>query len=138
MISPAAQASITLAEATAVNDSGDIVGYGSESDGNTHAFLLTPATPGDANLDGRVDINDLTVVLSHLNQTGCVWTQGSMDGDPGGTVDINDLTIVLAHYGDSLGSSAAVAAVPEPACLTLFGVAAASLLLFAWRKRRAS
>ena len=26
--------------------------------------------PGDANLDGKVDINDLTIVLAHYNQTG--------------------------------------------------------------------
>ena len=28
-----------------------------------HAFLMTPAMPGDANADGKVDINDLTIVL---------------------------------------------------------------------------
>ena len=73
-----------------------------------------PALPGDANLDGKVDINDLTIVLAHYGQTGMAWTQGEFTGD--GTVDINDLTIVLAHYGQSLGSSAGpVAAVPEPA-----------------------
>jgi hypothetical protein len=27
------------------------------------------ALPGDANLDGRVDINDLTIVLANYNQT---------------------------------------------------------------------
>ena len=26
--------------------------------------------PGDANGDGKVDINDLTIVLAHYNQTG--------------------------------------------------------------------
>ena len=61
--------------------------------------ILTPALPGDANLDGTVDINDLTVVLSHYGQTGMTWSQGEFTGD--GTVDINDLTIVLAHYGQS-------------------------------------
>ena len=73
-------------------------------------YLLTPALPGDANLDGKVDINDLTIVLAHYGQTGMAWTEGEFTGD--GTVDINDLTIVLAHYNQSLGSSAGIAAVP--------------------------
>ena len=70
--------------------------------------------PGDANGDGKVDINDLTVVLAHYGQTGMAWAQGEFTGD--GTVDINDLTIVLAHYGQSFGSSSAggLSAVPEP------------------------
>ena len=67
--------------------------------GNSEGFLATPALPGDANLDGKVDINDLTVVLSHYNQTGMTWTEGEFTGD--GTVDINDLTIVLAHYNEN-------------------------------------
>ena len=58
--------------------------------------------PGDANLDGKVDINDLTVVLAHYNQTGMTWSQGDFTGD--GKVDINDLTIVLANYNTSDGS----------------------------------
>ena len=76
------------------------------------------AMPGDANLDGRVDINDLSIVLVHYNQTGMPWAQGEFTGS--GTVDINDLSIVLAHYNQTLGSSvAAAAAVPEPSTLLL-------------------
>ena len=81
------------------------------------SVVLQPALlSGDANGDGRVDVNDLTIVLSHFGQTGMTWAQGEFTGD--GTVDVNDLTIVLAHYGQSLGSSAGpVAAVPEPGAL---------------------
>ena len=61
------------------------------------AFLLTPLEPGDANGDGRVDINDLTIVLANFGQTGMAWSQGDFTGD--GTVDMNNLTIVLANYG---------------------------------------
>ena len=76
------------------------------------------AMPGDANLDGRVNINDLSIVLVHYNQTGMPWAQGEFTGS--GTVDINDLSIVLAHYNQTLGSSvAAAAAVPEPSTLLL-------------------
>ena len=76
--------------------------------------------PGDANLDGRVDINDLTIVLAHYGQTGGMnWGTGEFNGD--GKVDINDLTIVLAHYGQSVGASAraGLSAVPEPSILAL-------------------
>ena len=77
-----------------------IVGDGTvASTGYTYGFLLTAAIPGDANGDGKVDINDLTIVLAHYGQTGQTWSTGEFTGD--GTVDINDLTIVLAHYGDT-------------------------------------
>ena len=69
----------------------------------TNSANLTMAMPGDANDDGTVDINDLTIVLANYGQTGMTWAQGEFTGD--GTVDINDLTIVLAHYGQTAGSS---------------------------------
>ena len=90
--------------------------------------------PGDANLDGQVDINDLTVVLSHYDQTGMTWTEGEFTGD--GKVDINDLTIVLAHYNQSVGASGSLAAVPEPGSAALLAAVAAGLLACAWRTWR--
>jgi probable HAF family extracellular repeat protein len=123
----------TLTGATAISSNGYIAGYETNSAGQTDAFLLKPALPGDANLDGTVDINDLTVVLANYGDTGTTWTQGEFTGD--GTVDINDLTIVLAHYGRSLGSSAAsMAAVPEPATIVLLAAGLGALLLCAWRR----
>ena len=100
------------------------------------AFSYMPSMvltlPGDANYDGKVDINDLTIVLAHYGQTDMTWTQGDFNND--GKVDINDLTIVLAHYRQSVGSS--LAAVPEPASVFLLGVGAISLFAYAWRKPR--
>jgi hypothetical protein len=90
--------------------------------------------PGDANLDGQVDVNDLTIVLSHFGQTGMSWAQGEFTGD--GTVDVNDLTIVLSHFGQTLGLPAAgAAAVPEPACAVLLAIGAITLLAFAKRRQ---
>ena len=60
---------------------------------------------GDANGDGRVDINDLTIVLTNFGRTGMTWCQGEFTGS--GTVDINDLTIVLMNFGETAGSSTA-------------------------------
>jgi hypothetical protein len=96
------------------------------------AELAYVPLPGDANRDGRVDINDLTIVLAHYGQTGTTWSQGEFTGD--GTVDINDLTIVLAHYGQSEGTSAAgVAEAPEPASWAML---AAALSAAAWAVAR--
>jgi autotransporter-associated beta strand protein len=103
---------------------------------NTVADTVTveSALPGDANLDGKVDINDLTIVLANYNQTGKTWSTGDFTGD--GTVDINDLTIVLANYGQTFGSSpAGMASVPEPASAALL-VAGLIGLLIAWGKGR--
>ncbi len=89
--------------------------------------------PGDANGDGKVDINDLTIVLTNYGQSGMTWGQGDFNND--GKVDVNDLTVVLANYNQSVGSS--VAAVPEPSSTFLLGIGAISLLIFAWRRRTA-
>ena len=69
------------------------------------SVVLATTLPGDANLDGRVDINDLTIVLSNFGTTGMTWSQGDFNDDV--KVDINDLTTVLSHFGQSVGSSAA-------------------------------
>jgi formylglycine-generating enzyme required for sulfatase activity len=103
---------------------------------NDFGFRMVEAVlPGDANLDGKVDINDLTIVLANYGQTGMTWAQGEFTGD--GTVDINDLTIVLANYDQTLGASAAgLAAVPEPGPMALLAAGLAGLVAYTWRKRR--
>ena len=47
-----------------------------------------------------MDIEDLTILLTHYGQSGTTWSQGNFDGDP--TVDLEDLTILLTHFGQSL------------------------------------
>ena len=98
--------------------------------GNMSAIILQPQLPGDAVGDGRVDINDLTIVLTNFGKTGMAWNTGDFNGD--GRVDVNDLTILLSNFGRSTGSSAGgMAAVPEPCALTLAGVLLAGLAVFA-------
>ena len=101
---------------------------GTNGDGTVFALHLLP---GDADNDGMVDINDLTVVLSNFGKTGMTWSKGEFTGD--GTVDINDLTIVLANFDTSSG--AGITAVPEPSCVVLLGIGAISLVAFAKRRR---
>jgi hypothetical protein len=135
LLSPVSGAGWNLNYANGIDDNGDIVGRGKGPGPGGNAYLLTPALPGDANLDGQVDINDLTIVLAHYNQTGMVWSQGEFTGS--GAVDINDLTIVLAHYNQSFGSSAAgIAAVPEPSAMLLAAAGLTGLLACAWRRRK--
>ena len=95
------------------------------ADSNATIFALH-LMPGDANNDGRVDINDLTIVLINFGRTGMTWSQGEFTGD--GNVDINDLTIVLAHFGQF--AAAGPAAVPEPSTFVLLSIGAFVLLLF--------
>ena len=110
-----------LAQANAINDSGQIVGYGANSSGQSDAFLLTPLTAGDANGDGKVDINDLTIVLTNYGKTGRDWWQGDFTGD--GIVNVNDLTIVLANF--AMKSAAGITAVPEPSAFAILAVCGA-------------
>jgi probable HAF family extracellular repeat protein len=115
-----------------------IAGYGTIG-GQTHGFRLTPALLGDATLDGTVNINDLSKVLTNYDGTpptgGWQWADGDFNVD--GTVNINDLSNVLTNYDQTAGASAAgIKAVPEPSSLLLFGVIAIGLLTCAWRRRR--
>ena len=85
------------------------------ADNGTNAVTVMPTLPGDANLDGRMDINDLTITLSNFGQTGMTWSQGNFTYD--GRIDINDLTIVLTNFDRSSAappSVAGFASVPEP------------------------
>ena len=110
--------------------------YGTTSDGGANydgtVFAITVPEPGDANLDGRVDVNDLTIVLSNYGQTGASWSQGDFNGD--GTVDFNDLTFVLQNFGTAAG--AGIATAPEPSAVGVLLASAISLLAFAWRPRK--
>ena len=111
-------------DADSINNNGEIAGYGMLN-GVSHCFaLLNYSTPGDANGDGRVDVNDLTIVLTNFGQTGMTWSQGDFNGDR--KVDVNDLTILLTNFGSVASSSAAGSgAVPEPSALPILaGVSA--------------
>ena len=54
-------AGVVLNNATAIDNNGDIAGVCTDAANNTmQAFVIYAALPGDANLDSRVNINDLT------------------------------------------------------------------------------
>jgi hypothetical protein len=94
--------------------------------------FVTPALPGDANADGKVDVNDLTIVLTGYGTSGTIWNQGDFNNDT--MVDVNDLTIVLTNYGTT--SSASIKTVPEPSCVVLLGIALFGQLAIALRRAK--
>jgi hypothetical protein len=86
---------------------------------------------GDANLDGKVDLSDLNIVLNHLGAADLLLADGNFDGQP--TIDLTDLNDVLNNLGTSSPSAAGtLTATPEPTSLSL--LAAGTLLLTRRRK----
>jgi autotransporter-associated beta strand protein len=105
---------------------------------DTSSIIVTAALLGDANIDGKVDLSDLNIVLNNLGSTTTAWALGNFDH--AATIDLTDLNDVLNHLGTSLPAGVAAtdgggaSAVPEPASLSILGSAAATLML-ARRKR---
>ncbi len=87
------------------------------SDGSLAGYtLLTvgvvpdPTIPGDVNLSGLVNDDDLSLLLANW-VIGDEWGEGDLNEN--GTVNDDDLSLLLANWG--AGSSPAGEAVPEPA-----------------------
>jgi len=91
---------------------------------------VIPGTIGDANGDGRVDIDDLNSVRNRFGSSGPA--DGSLSGDTfpyDGAVDIDDLNAVRNHFGQ-------VAAAPEPSAIVLAVLVACAMSLPRQRRRR--
>jgi len=58
-----------------------------------------PPCPGDVNLDGRVDVDDLNIVLSNWASPVPANAFGDLNGD--GVVDVDDLNDVLSNWGST-------------------------------------
>jgi hypothetical protein len=76
----------------------------------------TPATVGDAALDGKVDPFDLNLLAAHWQQDpGSLWVAGDFTGD--GKVDPFDLNVLAANWqmvNTQLASTALAAATALP------------------------
>jgi autotransporter-associated beta strand protein len=132
------------------------LGYVEGTGSMAGSVIVKVAEYGDLDLSNKVDINDLSLLLSNYNHTGTyTWTGGDLNYD--GKVDISDLSLLLANYnrtiaagfdvnvsGDSLDTQAVGAlsgagfhvVVPEPGTLALLAAGLFGLLAYAWRKRQ--
>ncbi len=105
-----------------------------------NSLLITPTLPGDANLDGHVDLTDLSTILNNFGQSAPKWTSGNFDNQP--TIDLTDLSDVLNNFGQSnpipttsqlpMTNDHLPTPTPEPTTLTLLLPAA---LLLGTRRR---
>jgi hypothetical protein len=89
---------------------------------STDLLVTAGALGGDADLNGRVDVNDLGILASNWQLAGN-WLAGDFDGS--GVVEVNDLGILASHWQSaemaSLGFPAASA--PEPSAALSFACA---------------
>jgi hypothetical protein len=100
-----------------------------DSLGLSEAQLQNTALPGDANLDGTVDLTDLSTVLNHFGAATSSWLDGNFDN--AGTVDLTDLADVLNNFGTGStgGAVEGSVAAPEAGTLGLAGTMGITLLI---------
>jgi len=83
-----------LEVARALNDSGEIVGFGYEL-GTPSAFLLTPCA-GDANVDFLINFADLNELLAAFNTVVAPGSGADFTND--GSVNFDDLNLILSNF----------------------------------------
>ena len=92
------------------------------------ASVPKPPIPGDADLDGDVDLDDASIVLAHWLTAGNTWAEGDFDGN--GIVMLDDASLLILNWGTGLPSAPVVT--PEPATLSLLAIGGLAML----RRRR--
>ncbi len=125
---------LALTIATDINSLGQITGLARNAAGQTQIVLLTPLRDGDANVDQRVNFDDLLVLAANYNRPADSWLDADFTGD--GLVNFDDLLSLAANYNTGAAGDWAMAqaAIPEPASLLAGAVVPA--LSLARRRRR--
>ena len=106
---------LTIAVASGRTQSAyDITGDGTVDAADISQLATTIGIlPGDANLDGIINANDLNAVGRHWLQSNCVdWSRGEFTGD--GIVDVADLKVIGLRWLQAATPRAATAALPPP------------------------
>ena len=130
-----------------------VSGWGTLHLTSTPFYVNPTLLPGDANLDGKVDVQDLAILAANYRkQVTGGWLQGDFNND--GVVDVEDLALLAANYRHSYASDvvpafdgldaeaiqllslAGVTVVPEPGTLIMLAVALIGTLAYACRRRK--
>ena len=136
---------------TSSSDASHTLGYADSADGvvknlPANTEVVEFARVGDADLDGKVDFNDLVTLARHYNQSNANWDEGDFNYD--GKVGFDDLVALARNYGGTLSAGqlatfapsirsdieAAFAQVPEPGTSVILGALGFALS----RRRRAA
>jgi hypothetical protein len=105
--------------------------FESSADEWNHAALAWAApTPGDANGDGGVDLDDFGLLKASFGVTG-LSIPGDLNFD--GEIDLSDFGLLKANFGRDPWPPRPAQAVPEPSAWLLAAIAAAGLIK--WRRR---
>ena len=102
----------------------ELFDYVSDVDAENYALAwsVTGPLPGDADLDGDVDIFDLSALGNSYLLHGRTWANGDFNGD--GIVNVLDLSFLANNYGVAAAGGEPV---PEPTALALLAIAAAGV-----------
>jgi hypothetical protein len=71
------------------------------------------AVPGDANLDGTVDLQDFGLLKDNFNKTGMTWADGEFTGD--GLIDLQYFGVLKDNFNKSVPLQAVAASTGSPA-----------------------
>jgi hypothetical protein len=94
--------------------------------GSDNVDALTVLAPGDATLDGRIDVSDLARLAGNWGMAGgAQWWDADFTGD--GNVNVSDLAVLAGNWNMSTEP------MPEPTTLGLLALGAVAML--ARRKR---
>lgn len=75
--------------------------------------------PGDANLDGTVNLSDFSILAVHFQQQSPEpWRGGDFDVD--GDVDLADFAQLASNFNRTIRPQSADVTIPEPASLSLW------------------
>ena len=94
------------------NDAFDVNVDGQFDAADLHEYMARSfnVLPGDADLNGRVEIQDFLLLSRHFGSPGQSWT--TADFDCSGTVDLSDFLALSRNFGQVVPTTRAV---PEPA-----------------------
>lgn len=98
---------IGVAEASDVGSPSIFLGQSVDST----SLLLRFTLPGDANLDGIVNITDFALLAANFN-TSSYWAKG--DFNYNGVTNINDFALLASNFNQSLPIDLPRSTVPEP------------------------